>query len=207
MLLSVKNLTCSRNNRSILGNISLTLNKAQIISLYGPNGSGKTTLLKTLANILSYSEGIITKKAKEICFLGHTNCLKTNLTVKENLSFWNGIYDGDTLEKAISSLKLQDIINIPIAQLSAGQKRKVALARLVISKSEVWLLDEPYSALDKENLLLFNQAIVGHLQTNGGIIMSSHTPIEFEGAKPLNILDFKIANGLQNDPFIEGSCS
>ena len=207
MLLSVKNLTCSRNNRSILGNISLTLNKAQIISLYGPNGSGKTTLLKTLANILSYSEGIITKKAKEICFLGHANCLKTNLTVKENLSFWNGIYDGDTLEKAISSLKLQDIINIPIARLSAGQKRKVALARLVISKSEVWLLDEPYSALDKENLLLFNQAIVGHLQTNGGVIMSSHTPIEFEGAQPLNILDFKITNGLQSDPFIEGSCS
>jgi heme exporter protein A len=207
MLLSVKNLTCSRNNHSILGNISLTLNKAQIISLYGPNGSGKTTLLKTLANILSYSEGIITKKTKEICFLGNTKCLKTNLTVKENLSFWNGIYAGDTLEKAISSLKLQDIINIPIAQLSAGQKRKVALARLVISKSEVWLLDEPYSALDKENLLLFNQAIVGHLKTNGGIIMSSHTPIEFEGAKPLNILEFKIANGLQNDPFIEGSCS
>lgn len=207
MLLSVKNLTCSRNNRSILGNISLTLNKAQIISLYGPNGSGKTTLLKTLANILSYSEGIITKNTKEICFLGHTNCLKANLTVKENLSFWNGIYDGDTLEKAISSLKLQDIINIPIARLSAGQKRKVALARLVISKSEVWLLDEPYSALDKENLLLFNQAIVGHLQTNGGVIMSSHTPIEFEGAQPLNILDFKITNGLQSDPFIEESCS
>ena len=203
MLLSTKNLTCVRNSRKILSDVSLTLTDGQIISLYGPNGSGKTTLLKTLGNILPHTKGAVLNLETEACFLGHLNCLKTDLTVFENLLFWNGIYQGNKIEIAISLLKLEEIIDIPIAQLSAGQKRKVALARLLISKTKLWLLDEPYESLDQNNIELFNRIMRKHLEENGGIIIATHSPIKFENAKPINISNFKVLNNYENDPFIE----
>ena len=203
MLLSTKNLTCVRNSRKILSDVSLTLTDGQIISLYGPNGSGKTTLLKTLGNILPHTKGAVLNLERETCFLGHSNCLKTDLTVFENLLFWNGVYQGNKIEIAISLLKLEEIIDIPIAQLSAGQKRKVALARLLISKTKLWLLDEPYESLDQNNIELFNRIMRKHLEENGGIIIATHSPIKFENAKPINISNFKVLNNYENDPFIE----
>ena len=201
MLLSAKNLTCIRNGREILSDISFKLNSSQIISLYGPNGSGKTTLLKTLANILPYTKGTVLNPEREICFFGHANCLKTDLTVFENLSFWNGIYQGNKIEIAISLLELEEIVDIPIIQLSAGQKRKVGLARLLINKSKLWLLDEPYTSLDQHNFALFDKIIRNHLMDNGGIIIATHSPIEFENVKIVNISNFQVLNNYENDPF------
>jgi heme exporter protein A len=201
MLLSAENLTCVRNNREILSDISIKLNSNQIISLYGPNGSGKTTLLKTLANILPYTKGAVLNPEREICFLGHSNCLKADLTVFENLLFWNGIYQGNQIEIAVSLLELKEIVDIPIIQLSAGQKRKVGLARLLISKSKLWLLDEPYASLDQHNFELFNKIMKTHLLENGGIIIATHSPIEFENVEVLNMSNFKVLNNYENDPF------
>ena len=203
MLLSTKNLTCVRNSQKILSDVSLTLTDGQIISLYGPNGSGKTTLLKTLGNILPHTKGAVLNLERETCFLGHSNCLKTDLTVFENLLFWNGVYQGNKIEIAISLLKLEEIIDIPIAQLRKKKKRKVALARLLISKTKLWLLDEPYESLDQNNIELFNKIMRKHLEENGGIIIATHSPIKFENAKLINISNFKVLNSYENNPFIE----
>ena len=204
MILSVENLYCFRGEFPILTQISFDLDYGQIISLHGPNGSGKTTLLKTLAQIIPAEKGKITNYSLETCFMGHENCLKFDLTVFENLKFWAGIYKNPSINSYISTLGLVQILNIPVRQLSAGQKRKVSLARLLISKSKLWLLDEPDASLDEDNKKLLNKIMVNHLIENGAIVIATHTTIDIKNVLPIDITRFKNDKNTSIDQFVDG---
>ena len=203
MILSVENLYCFRGGFQILAGISFNLDYGQIISLHGPNGSGKTTLLKTLAQIIPAEKGKITNNSLETCLMGHENCLKFDLTVFENLKFWAGIYKNPSINSYISTLGLVQILNIPVRQLSAGQKRKVSLARLLISKSKLWLLDEPDASLDEGNRKLLNKIMAGHLMENGAIITATHSKIDIKNVLPVDIMQFKRDENTKTDQFVD----
>ena len=203
MILCVENLYCFRGSFAILSKVSFELDYGQIISLHGTNGSGKTTLLKTLAQVIPTEKGKIANNSVGTCFLGHENCLKSDLTVSENLQFWTGIYNQTSMDEEISTLNLKNILDIPTRQLSAGQKRKVSLARLLISKSNLWLLDEPETSLDNNNRNLLRSLLMKHLEKRGSIILATHSPIDMENVLPIDITQFKLPVNVSTNQYID----
>ena len=204
MILSVENLYCFRGEFPILARISFDLDYGQIISLHGPNGSGKTTLLKTLAQIIPAEKGKIINNSLETCLMGHENCLKFDLTVFENLKFWADIYKNPSINSDISTLGLVQILDVPVRQLSAGQKRKVSLARLLISKSKLWLLDEPDASLDEDNRKLLNKIMASHLLENGAIIIATHSTLNIKNVLPIDITRYKRDENKSINQFVHG---
>ena len=148
----------------------------------GPNGTGKTTLLRCLAGLIRADSGTISVLGEnDLHYLGHLNAMKPQLTVTENLNFWAKINDAskidDALENAIVTLNLTRLTDLPFSVLSSGQKRRVALARLLLSPRAVWLLDEPTVGLDTASILIVEAMFAKHLSEGGIIIAATHTPL------------------------------
>ena len=148
----------------------------------GPNGTGKTTLLRCLAGLIRADSGIITAPDdNELHYLGHLNAMKPQLTVVENLNFWAKLNNSGiiaaTLEAALETLNLKRLINLPFSVLSSGQKRRVALARLMLVPRAVWLLDEPTVGLDTASQSIVDAMFANHLAEGGIIIAATHTPL------------------------------
>lgn len=140
--------------------------------LHGPNGSGKSTLLKCLAGLLPRAGGTV--QEGEVAYLGHKNALKSDFTVGENLKFWTGKTD-------LKGLLPNHLMDIPVRYLSAGQARRVALARLVSDGAPLWLLDEPTVGLDEESLRRLKEILDKHLQDGGMIIAATHVDMGLQG--------------------------
>ena len=136
--------------------------------------------------------------------MGHENCLKFDLTVFENLKFWADIYKNPSINSDISTLGLVQILDVPVRQLSAGQKRKVSLARLLISKSKLWLLDEPDASLDEDNRKLLNKIMASHLLENGAIIIATHGTLNIKNVLPIDITRYKRDENKSIDQFVHG---
>ena len=204
-MLKISQLHFQRNQRLILQDLSLTLHAGQGAVIYGVNGSGKTTLIKIIANIIPipqpeqilwYQEPITQSEQIRIGYLGHQNGLKGFLTVLENLSiaklFMKNIRNG-FMKKADEVLEywgLRREQKYLTQFLSAGQQRRVALARLEMLGANLWLLDEPLSALDSQAIKLFCQQVSSFLKRGGILIMSSHADIQLSG-----IDEFILYNG------------
>lgn len=192
MKLDVDKLQCTRGERELFSNVSFTLEKGQLMMLEGRNGSGKTTLLRTLCGLYLPDEGEVLwdglsiKKQDEIfrqelLYLGHLNAIKADMTVLENLRF-NTLLAGesvtdDELMDALDTIGLYAFEDFPSSQLSQGQKRRVALARLLVSKATLWVLDEPFVALDIVAIELLQAIIANHVEKGGMVILTTHQEV------------------------------
>ena len=196
----IKNISCIRGNKLLFKNLNFKINNKELLVIKGANGSGKTTLLKILSGLLKPISGsiIVNKKDMNLLkdeyfkyfeYIGHENAIKSALTVRENLNFYLKIKKDLTkknFEKAIKIFNLKNLLDIRIENLSSGEKRKVSLSRLILSKSKIWFLDEPTNGLDKINTLNFFKILKQHLQFNGLAIIASHDEIKIKN-KNINL--------------------
>lgn len=181
-MLTVRDLGVSRGGITILEGIGFTLAPGAAIVLTGPNGIGKTTLLRTVAGLQSAAAGTIELPPEGLAYAGHADGLKAMLTVAENLTFWARIFGQDGIAAALTAMDLAALADRPAQNLSAGQKRRLGLARLLVTGRRLWLLDEPTVSLDAASVGLFAAAVRTHLAGGGAALMASHIDLGLSGA-------------------------
>lgn len=204
MSLSVRNLGVSRGGVPILEGISFELTSGQALILRGPNGSGKTTLLRTLAGLQPAISGAISGAEDEIAYAAHADGLKATLTVWENLNFWAQAFGQKDVNTAIDAFDLAALSTRAAGSLSAGQKRRLGLARLLVTGRRIWLLDEPTVSLDQRAVGLFAQAVRGHLARGGAALMATHIDLGLE-AEILDVTPYRAkpqSRGASDEAFL-----
>jgi heme exporter protein A len=199
-------LAAKRGERLVFSNLRFDLSSGDSLLLTGQNGSGKSTLLRLMAGLGQPSSGSLFWNLQNIeldpathferlNYVGHLTGVKLALNVQEDLSFWMTLhndYDQEVVSSALEHFGLYKQRNLPIRFLSSGQKRKLALARLLVRPSKIWLLDEPTIGLDQLGICSLEKIIQDHRATNGIVIVASHTEIELgDDHKKLDLSDFK----------------
>ena len=202
-MFAVQNIDAQRGTRCVLSNVSFTLDAGACLFLRGPNGSGKTTLLRTLAGLTPPSAGSINVNPDEIVYTAHLDAVKPQLTVAENIAFWHAVYQTGQTD-TLTRFNLSDLAQRDGATLSAGQKRRLGLARLHISGCKIWLLDEPTTALDADHVAQFAQILTDHCVAGGIAVVSTHLDLPIAHAQTLNVADYAPQTDT-HDPFLEGS--
>jgi len=199
--IKVRELACSRGGFVIFQGVSFEAMPGEVILLRGPNGAGKSTCLSALYGALVPSDGLIdielddeNRSVRELLHvIGHVPGVKTTLSVRENLQFWADLYGSDAdIDIAIDAAGLHPIADSPASILSAGQTRRLALARLLVAERPIWILDEPTSALDKQGEAWVGALIAQHAQKGGIIIAATHLDIP---NVPKNKIKTVIING------------
>ena len=199
MTLTVQNLACARGGIAILEGVNFTLQPGSSLILRGPNGSGKTTLLRTIAGLQPALSGTIQMPADAIAYSGHADGLKATLSVTDNLTFWAGIYGTASIEPALYAFDLTSLTTRPAQNLSAGQKRRLGLARLLVTGRPIWVLDEPTVSLDTDSVAMFAAAVKAHLSNGGSALMATHIDLGFK-ADTLGVTQFRAqSDALKND--------
>ncbi len=201
MRLSVTDLGCRRGDRQIFSDLSFTVEPGELVAITGRNGAGKSSLLTMLAGRLRPSHGRIgidpddgEPVAERMHLVAHRDGLKTALTARENLEVLAALLSGPgawgealPAEAALERLGMIRALDLPVGYLSAGQRRRVALARLFVAPRPVWLLDEPTSALDTASQARLADLIVAHMKQGGSVIAATHLPLGVEGAREVRI--------------------
>ncbi len=201
MKLITDNLVILRGDRIVIDGLSFDISGGDALLVTGANGAGKTTLLRALAGLLEPLSGTIRLDGgdpehplSEQChYLGHANGVKASLTVAENLTFWakylGGPNDGESgsVDRALDRFALTALGPIPVRYLSAGQKRRAGLSRLLAAPRPVWLLDEPTAALDAASAGRLIEAIDGHTSGGGIAIVATHLPMVLEGMREVRL--------------------
>ena len=185
-LLAARGLRFARNEQPVFGPLAFSVDAGEALLVQGDNGAGKTTLLRVLAGLLSVDAGEIdiegrpaapALRARAIAYLGHLPALKGDLTALENLDFLCGLHGrrkGQLPDHAMALVGLAGYEDTPVRQLSAGQKKRLSLARLWLSPAPLWLLDEPYANLDLEGITLVNRMVQAHLREGGAALLTTH---------------------------------
>ncbi len=198
MRLIADNLAGARGGDTIFAGVSFALSPGEALLVTGPNGAGKTTLMRVLAGLLPAEAGTVRLEgggeafpdlASALHFLGPANAMKAALSVAENLAFWQafaGAPDMD-IDAALDGVGLPGIGHLPFGALSTGQKRRVAIARLLLNRRPVWLVDEPTSGLDKRSEARFSAMLSDHLASGGILVASTHLPLGLDGARTLEM--------------------
>ena len=189
-LLSLSSVACTRGAVTILDNVSFQLLAGEAIILRGPNGSGKTTLLRTISGLQPCLHGVIDAAPDSIAYAAHADGLKSTLSVAENLEFWAALFGTRSIEPALEAFDLHSLKHRRAQALSAGQKRRLGLARLLVSGRPVWALDEPTVSLDKTAVALFAKAVQSHLEAGGAALIATHIDLGLE-AGTLDVSQFK----------------
>ena len=195
--LIVSNLTVERGGRHVISELSFEVAAGEALLLTGPNGAGKTTLLKTVAGFISPAGGRVTLRgvsddeatAEQIHYLGHLNGLRPTLTVEENARFWASYLGGTDADvsTALERFGLGSLATIPAGYLSAGQRRRLALARLLLAPRPLWLLDEPSSSLDAHSTEVLASVLDEHVAAGGLIIAATHLPLGLRQSRELRL--------------------
>ena len=192
MRLVVSELGCERGGRLLFSGLSFSIAEGQTAILIGPNGAGKTSLISVIAGLLRPQSGTVCMKvdgveepqiAELTHLVGHRDGLKAQLLVEENLVFSQQLLGppASTPRDALAALGLAHVSRTPTAYLSAGQRKRVALARLILSRRPLWLLDEPMAALDENSRGLLAGLMRGHLESGGMILAATHGPLGISG--------------------------
>jgi len=197
MQLIVDELVVRRGGREVIDGLSLRLSGGEGLLLIGPNGAGKTTLIRAIAGLLRPDLGSVRLEGVEEpedvgphCHLiGHQNGIKSTLTVAENLRFWARFLGNDAsgLAAALERLGLDDIDDLPAAYLSAGLKRRLGLARLLVAERPIWLLDEPTVSLDAASTKVLAEIVAEHIASGGMAIAATHIPLGIESMRELKL--------------------
>lgn len=201
-MLSTSDLAVARGGVTVLQGLTFALMPGQALILRGPNGSGKTTLLRTLAGLQPPAAGTFHVAPDTVAYAAHADGLKTTLTVAENLSFWSQIYGGPGIDHALTALNLTQLTRRRAGELSAGQKRRLGLARLLVTGRPVWLLDEPTVSLDVASVALFAEVVRAHLRAGGLAVIATHVDLGLPEATVLD-LDPHCARAIQSTGFDE----
>ncbi len=195
----MSNLTVARGGLPVLEGVSFALSAGRALVLRGPNGCGKTTLLRTVAGLQPAPVGEISLDREAMAYGAHADGLKATLTVQENLSFWAQAFGTDDVEAAIDSFNLDELRTRTAGTLSAGQKRRLGLARLLVTGRPVWILDEPTVSLDAWSVKLFAEVVRAHLAAGGMALLATHIDLGLEEAEELELAPFKAVSRLGDD--------
>ncbi|MEL4201786.1 heme ABC transporter ATP-binding protein CcmA [Plesiomonas shigelloides] len=203
-MLTTSCLTCQRGERVLLLDLQFSASAGEMVQIEGPNGAGKTTLLRILAGLALPDTGEVLWQGEPIrhqreryqeslLYLGHHPGLKRVLTAYENLAFYQqvsgGQCDDNALWDALAHVDLEGFEDVPVAQLSAGQQRRVALARLWLSQHPLWILDEPLTAIDKSGVAKLLGLFERHISSGGIIILTTHQDLNYP-----NMRHFRLGN-------------
>lgn len=198
-ILEARGLVCSRNDEVIFGPLDLNVAAGDVVLVEGDNGSGKTTLLRVLSGLLSPSAGEVrfgglvldsARRLMQVALLGHQPGLKQELTPTQNLAFAVGVFgrrDGLTIDAALAATGLAGYEDVPVRQLSAGQKKRITLARLLLVPAALWLLDEPFANLDRDGIELVNRMLDEHARCGGAALVTSHGAYAFTSGSPRRV--------------------
>ena len=200
-MLKVSNLSVGRGGISLLNDVNFMLKAGQALVLRGPNGVGKTTLLRCVAGLQDPVLGDINLEGS-VAYAAHAEGIKGSMSVFENLKFWADVYGGSMTEEVLLAYKLNDLAQRPAANLSAGQKRRLSLTRMLVTGCDLWIMDEPTASLDAENIALFYMTIDSHLQAGGAALLSAHNDLNIN-AETLDLAQFCKARNIVTSNFDE----
>jgi heme exporter protein A len=191
-LLAVCDLSLTRGGRDLFSGLSFQLQRGSLVQIHGANGAGKTSLLRILAGLSRYGfDGSVERHVPQL-YLGHQSGVKGLLSPRENLA-WHvdgqGSYSDAEIEQALNRVGLYGYEDVPSHNLSAGQHRRVNLARLYLSDSPLWLLDEPFTAIDKQGIAALEEKMVDHVRAGGAVVFTSHQALSVD--YPLQTLDLR----------------
>lgn len=199
-LLNARALSVQRGGRALFTDLSFTLAAGAVLQIAGPNGAGKSTLLRALAGLTAPDAGEVRVSglpegmpaAQGLHYAGHREGLREALSARENLAFLAALLGGDAalIPEALRQLGALRLIDLPVRVLSAGQRRRVALARLLIAQRPLWLLDEPLAALDVQGQQQIEALIGAHAAAGGVVVLATHQPL----ALPVQVLDLGAKN-------------
>lgn len=192
--LSVNNLCCIKRDRVLFERLSFRVQGQQALHVQGPNGAGKTSLLRILVGLAQPDSGEVLWQQQKVCdgvrefsselvYCGHKYAVNHSLSAAENLSYWCRMQNLSTSENVyavLDELGLVGLENLPAGQLSAGQQRRIALARLWLKPARLWVLDEPFTALDSSAIELLSRKMEHHLQQQGMIVLTSHQALTLD---------------------------
>ncbi|MCI4663500.1 MAG: heme ABC exporter ATP-binding protein CcmA [Neomegalonema sp.] len=221
MRLEVKDLAAFRGDRRIFAGVSFVIEPGVAATLRGPNGSGKTTLLRALAGLSRPAAGdAVAADAslqqerdlyqERIAYAGHADAVKPAMTPREALRFWGDYFDtpraelDERVEAALTQFELTDFADRPAGRLSAGQRRRTGLARLLLLERPIWLLDEPFNALDANAVDALARIIQSHLNAGGAALLALHGPSPLREDATFNMTDFTAVAPPASDPFLDG---
>jgi heme exporter protein A len=199
LLLEVSQLTCIRDQRVLFEGLNIQQNTGEILLIEGINGAGKTSLLRILCGLLPPQEGSIYWRGEEIercrfvyhrelLYIGHSPGIKEELTAQENLYFYQslGTCQGD-IDEALDQIGLYGYEDVLVRHMSAGQRRRVALARLWLSRAVLWILDEPLTAIDRHGIANLETRMQRHIEQGGSVILTSHQTLTLASVKRLQL--------------------
>lgn len=203
-LIECRQLACERDNRVLFSRLDLRVAPGDMLQIEGPNGCGKTTLLRALATLLGDYQGEILWQGHPIAqdrlaylnhllFIGHLPGVKKSLSPRENLHFLMNLQagvDADVIDQALGEIGLYGYEDMPGYHLSAGQLRRVSLARLYLSQAPIWLLDEPYTAIDKQGVAQLEALFTRHTAAGGCIILTSHQTPAIDHLRSIALQDY-----------------
>ncbi|MBI1172774.1 heme ABC exporter ATP-binding protein CcmA [bacterium] len=196
-MLRVVDLAVARGGVPVLEGLGFALAAGRVMVLRGPNGAGKTTLLRTLAGLQPALSGRIEADPDILTYSGHADGLKATLTVAENLAFWAAVHGQSQIAAALDAMNLTGLQDRRAADLSAGQKRRLGLARLRVTGRSLWLMDEPTVSLDAASVGLFGAMLRGHLAQGGAAIVATHIDLGLPEAEVLDLGPFKAGQSRQ----------
>jgi heme exporter protein A len=198
LAIEAENLSCERGGRLVFSGVSFRLGAGQLMAVTGPNGSGKSSLLRLLAGFIRPETGVfrISRPGEDAVthYLGHADALKAALTLRETLRFWGAVYvqqgrlptDSD-FDDSAEAVGLRHALDLPVGIFSAGQRRRAALARLILACRPLWLLDEPTSSLDSDGEGLLGSLMKDHLAAGGLIVAATHADLPVQPDRMLTL--------------------
>jgi heme exporter protein A len=192
-----KDLTCVRGGREVFKGLNFSLSGGEALVVSGRNGAGKSSLLRMLSGLIAATAGTLAltggdaeaTPGEQAHYVGHLDAVKPSLSVSENLGFWAAYLGGDAtgIDHALDAVDLEPLASLPAAYLSAGQRRRLSIARLLAVPRPLWLLDEPTSALDQPSQLRLAELMRAHLAGGGMIVAAAHGPIGLERVRELKL--------------------